>query len=77
MKRVIQAILPYVLISGIIFLFGSCSAPEVAETESYTVVSPDGKIRVEVNIGNKIMLELCWKIGTIIALYLKKVKACG
>ncbi len=58
MKRVIQAILPYVLISGIIFLFGSCSAPEVAETESYTVVSPDGKIRVEVNIGNKIMFSV-------------------
>ncbi|MBE9510302.1 MAG: glycoside hydrolase family 97 protein [Bacteroidetes bacterium] len=58
MKRIIQAILSFVLISGIIFLFGSCSAPEVAETESYTVASPDGKIRVEVNIGNKIMFSV-------------------
>ena len=58
MKRIIQAILPYVLISGIIFLFSSCSAPEVTETESYTVASPDGKIRVEVNIGDKIMFSV-------------------
>lgn len=58
MKRIVQAILSFILISGIIFLFNSCSAPEVAETESYTVASPDGKINIEVNIGNKIMFSV-------------------
>ncbi|NQU81667.1 MAG: glycoside hydrolase family 97 protein, partial [Bacteroidetes bacterium] len=29
-----------------------------AETESYTVASPDGKINIEVNIGNKIMFSV-------------------
>ena len=58
MKRIVQAILSFFLISGIIFLFNSCSAPEVAETESYTVASPDGKINIEVNIGNKIMFSV-------------------
>ena len=58
MKRIVQAILSFILISGIIFLFNSCSAPEVAETENYTVASPDGKINIEVNIGNKIMFSV-------------------
>ena len=58
MKRIVQAILSFILISGIIFLFNSCSAPEVAETESYTVASPDGKINIEVNIGNMIMFSV-------------------
>jgi len=58
MKRIGQLILPFIIISGIIFLFNSCSEPEVSETESYTVVSPDGKIRVEINIGNEVMFSV-------------------
>jgi len=58
MKRIGQLILPFIIISGIIFLFNFCSEPEVSETESYTVVSPDGKIRVEINIGNEVMFSV-------------------
>lgn len=82
MKKTIQSILPLVIISGVIFLFSSYFEPEVSETGSYTVESPDGKIRVEINIGNEIMFSVFHDQNLIltsspISLTLKEGKTLG
>lgn len=48
----------FVLLTGTILLFNSCSQAELDEPESYSVASPDGKIKIEINISSKIVYSV-------------------
>lgn len=82
MSKIFQLIFNVILIAGIFCLFGSCSESESTKTVKYNVASPDGKISVEVNIGNKIMFSVFHDKNVIltsspISLTLKKRKPMG
>jgi len=82
MNNFFQLIFNVILITGIFCLSGFCSESESAKKVKYSVVSPNGKISVEVNIGNKIMLSVLHDKNVIltgfpISLTLKKGKPMG
>lgn len=67
MKKPITLLFNAVLLITGTYCFNSCSAPEKVEPEIYSVASPDGKIMLEINVGNKILLSISHDKNEVLA----------